>query len=61
MLIGTGAALAYLFDPEKGVERRERLTRMWEERTSGEAPRRSEPEPTTIVPTPEGMRRAAKT
>jgi len=57
VLVGAGAALAYFFDPEHGVRRREKVVRMWE-RKMGESPLSTGGE-TTIVTPPAGMRRTA--
>lgn len=35
MVAGTGAALAYFFDPVSGKERREKLRQYWQERMTG--------------------------
>lgn len=37
MVAGTGAALAYFFDPVSGRERREKLRQYWQERMQGGA------------------------
>jgi hypothetical protein len=57
VLVGAGAALAYFFDPEHGVRRREKLVQMWDQKV-GESPLSKGGE-TTIVTPPAGMRRTA--
>ncbi len=61
VLVGAGAALAYFLDPEKGTRRREKLTRMWDQTTSGENSLSTPAGETTIVTPAAGMRRTANT
>ena len=49
LVVGTGAALAYLLDPVSGRERRAKLRRYWDERVQGEAAPR-EATPAVVVP-----------
>lgn len=53
MVAGTGAALAYFFDPVSGKERREKLRQYWQDRmqtATGTMPIEDEAAPPVVVP-----------
>ncbi len=60
VLVGAGAALAYFLDPEKGSHRREKLTRMWDQTTSGDTSLAHSSGETTIVTPPSAVRRPVR-
>lgn len=60
-LVGLGAALAYLLDPEHGTRRREELRQRLEGLGGPQAGPARGDSGATIVPTPESLRRSAGT